>query len=108
MSKGVKKTILEKQINIYNQFQYQNRQTDRLGLSRNVPVTVEEQIARNIEDANIERARNNKQKTIAEMLATKPKYSIMPGMTNEDRDYWVSADIAWKKEYHKLLADLKK
>ena len=108
MAKGVKKTILEKQITIYNQFQYQNRQTDRLGLSRNVPVTVAEQIARNIEDANIERARNTKQKTISEMLATKPKYTIMPGMTDADRVYWVNAEIAWKKEYHKLLADLKK
>ena len=62
MSKGVKKTILEKQINVYNQFQYQNRQTDRLGLSRKYPVTIEEQIARNIEDANIARTHQEKQK----------------------------------------------
>jgi len=108
MAKGVKKTILEKQINVYNQFQYQNRQTDRLGLSRNVPVTVEEQIARNIEDANIARTAAEKQKQLDAVIARKPKYSIVPGMTQADREYWVGAEIAWKKEYHKLLADLKK
>ncbi len=108
MAKGVKKTILEKQITIYNQFQYQNRQTDRLGLSRNVPVTMEEQIARNIEDANITRIKKTKQDQINAMLAKQPRYAIHKGMTNEDRVYWVNAEIAWKKEYHKLLADLKK
>ena len=106
MAKGVKKTILEKQINIYNQFQYQNRQSDRLGLTRNVPVTVAEQIARNIEDSNIARIKKTKQDKINAMLAKQPRYSIVPGMTMEDRLYWVNAEIEWKKEYHQLLKTL--
>jgi hypothetical protein len=108
MAKGVKKTILEKQINIYNQFQYQNRQTDRLGLSRKQAVSVEEQIARNIEDANHARTAKTKQDQINAMLAKQPRYSFVPGMTAEDKEYWVGMETAWKKEYHQLLAELKK
>ena len=108
MAKGVKKAILEKQITIYNQFQYQNRITDRLGLSRNQAVSVEEQIARNIEDSNIARIKKTKQDQINAMLAKQPRYSINPGMTAEDKDYWVGLETAWKKDYYKLLAELKK
>ena len=82
MAKGVKKTILEKQINIYNQFQYQNRQSDRLGLTRNVPVTVAEQIARNIENAKIENSRLNKEKVIAEFKKTEPQFGSVRGLTS--------------------------
>lgn len=107
MSKGVKKTILEKQISVYNQFLYQNRISDRLGLTRNVPITAEQQIARNLENEIIARAKRVKQKQIDDCLARFPKYSIKDVLTAEDAVYWVNAETAWKREYHQLLQDLK-
>lgn len=103
MAKGVKKTILEKQINIYNQFQYQNRQTDRLGLSRNQPVTIAEQIARNCENANIAKLKKTREDRINKIREEQPRYSIGPDFTAEDRAYWVTQEILWQQKLHAAM-----
>ena len=106
MAKGVKKTVLEKQINIYNQFQYQNRQSDRLGLTRNVPVTVAEQIARNIENAKIENARLNKEKAIAEFKKTEPQFGSVRGLTSAEINEITRIRREWLVKYHKFVKSL--
>ena len=106
MAKGVKKTVLERQINIYNQFQYQNRQTDRLGISRNTPVTVAEQIARNIEDAKIENSRLNREKAIAEFKKSEPVFGSLRGLSSEEIAEITAIKIEWKNRFQKFLKTL--
>lgn len=107
MAKGVKKTVLEKQINIYNQFQYQNRQSDRLGLTRNVPVTVAEQIARNIENAKIENARLAREKAIAEFKKSEPVFGSFKGLTTDEVQEITRIRREWKTRFDNFLKSLK-
>ncbi len=107
MSKGVTKTVLEKQINVYNQFQYQIRQMDRLGINRKLPVTPEEQIARNLEIAKEERVRMNKDKAIAEFKKTAPVYGSLKGLTSEEVKQISAEKAEWVARYHKFLKSLK-
>ena len=107
MSKGVTKTVLEKQINVYNQFQYQIRQMDRLGISRKLPVTVEEQIARSIEIAKEDKARFDKEKAIADFRKTAPQYGSLKGLTTDEVKEISRIKMEWNERYHRFLKTLK-
>jgi hypothetical protein len=107
MAKGVKKTVLEKQINIYNQFQYQNRQSDRLGLTRNVPVTAAEQIARNIENAKIENARLTREKQIAEFKKSEPLFGSLKDLSSDEVREISRIKSEWVEKFHKFMKTLK-
>ena len=107
MAKGVKKTVLERQINIYNQFQYQNRQSDRLGLTRNVPVSVAEQIARNIEDAKIAKSRADREKAIAEFKKSEPVFGSFRGLSADEVQEITRIRREWKASFDKFMKSLK-
>ncbi len=107
MSKGVKKTVLEKQINVYNQFQYQIRQMERLGIDRKVPVTPEELLAAQIEKSKIERARMAKEKAIAEYKKTEPLFGSLRGLTTDEVNNITRIKREWYEGYHRFLKTLK-
>ena len=107
MSKGVKKTVLQKQIQTYNEFQYIIRQADRLGLSKPLPVTPAELIAHAIEVAKIDKARLDKAKLIKDYLATKPQNGNTRGLTIERVQEMAKESREWTTGYHKFLKTIK-
>jgi len=106
MSKGNKKTVLQRQMETYNGFLYEIRQADRLGITRKMPITTAELIANNILIAKDETARENKKRIIDEMIAKKPLTGNTRGLTEERVKEMATEYTAWNKAYHKLIKSL--
>jgi hypothetical protein len=106
MSKGNKKTILERQLSTYNGFLYEIRQADRLGNTRKMPVTTAEIIANNILIARDETAQANKKRIIDEMIANKPITGNTRGLSAERVKEMATEYTAWNTAYHKLIKSL--
>ena len=107
MSKGIKKTVLERQLQTYNGFLYEIRQANRNGETRKMPVTMSEQIANSIEIAKAENAKSAREKKIAEMIALKPIVGNPKGMDPAEYKKRGEEYSAWNKAYHKLIKSLK-
>ena len=106
MSKGAKKTVIERQLQTYNGFLYEIRQADRNGITRKMPVTTQELIANNIELAKAEKAKLNKQNIITQMLNLQPVTGNTKGLSDVRVKEMATEYTAWNKAYHKLIKSL--